>query len=275
MNTVDNMFQSVNSLPMLPKVVSEVIQALQDDDLDLRDLVHKIDHDQVISAKVLRLANSSYYGVSRKINTMEDAVSLIGVNSLRTLVVASGVTGAFSSVPNLDMKQFWRHSLVTASVVRQIARELKQPTEVAYIAALMHSIGQLLINQVFPVAGAEIEAMCRGLSVIERKAVENSTLGIDHCQIGEELAKRWSFPEEIQRVIRYYADPLNPAACSLAPVVYMAAHISFGLESGEDAQHIAETLNLDIAKALKIEPAGWPEKIESYREFIKEAESFI
>lgn len=275
MSVIDKFFEKISNLPMLPKVVQEVMQLMGNEDVDLKDLVHKIDHDPVLSAKILRLSNSSYYGSSRNVKTIDDAISLIGFEKLKTLVIASGVTGSFTTVPGLDLKKFWRHSLVTASIARQICRERKQDGETAYVAALMHSIGQLPIHLVFPAAGVEIEEMCRGLSVLERKSVEQSKIGIDHCQVGDELAKRWNFPEDIRRVIRYYADPLNAEACALAPIVYMAAHISFDLELGKEANEIATTLNPDVAHTLNVNWSELSERIESYRGFVKEAESFI
>lgn len=275
MDTVDKFFQSVLNLPTLPKVVQEVILMLDKDEVPLFQLSDKLSHDQVLSAKVLRMANSSYYGVSRQISNIPDAITVIGVSKLRTLVIASGVSGAFTVIPGIDMQRFWRHSLVTAGVARYIAHQLKRDTETAYIAALMHSIGQLLIHIVYPQEAAEIDEECKGLSVRERKAIENATLGLDHCQVGAELAKRWNFPEDIQRVIRYYADPLDPLACDLAPVVYMAAHIAFGLENLENAKHIAETLDVDVVKALGQDRIEWIDHIDACRGLVSEAESFI
>jgi HD-like signal output (HDOD) protein len=275
MNVIDNFFESITNLPMMPKVVQEVIQLLNDEDAEIKEIIEKIERDPVISAKVLRLSNASCYGHSQKIQNIDDAIALIGLNTLRTLVIASGVTGAFTKVPGLDMKKFWRHSLVSASIARLISKECKQTAETAYIAALMHSIGQLPIHIVFPGAGAEIAEMCKGLSVLERRLVEHTTIGIDHCQVGEQLAKRWNFPEDIQRAIRYYADPLDSKACALAPIVYVAAHISFGLEMGSEANYIAETLNPDVINALELNHIAWAERIESYRDLVQEAESFI
>jgi HD-like signal output (HDOD) protein len=275
MNVIDNFFEGITNLPMMPKVVQEVIQLLNDEDAEIREIVEKIERDPVISAKVLRLSNASCYGHSKKIQNIDDAISLIGLNSLRTLVIASGVTGAFTIVPGLDMKKFWRHSLVSASIARFIAKERRQETETAYIAALMHNIGQLPIHIVFPGAGTGIAEMCKGLSVLERSSVEHATIGIDHCQVGEQLARRWNFPEDIQSAIRYYTDPLNPKACSLAPVVYMAAHISFGLEMEAESKYIAETLNPDVISALQFHRIEWIDRIESFRDLVREAESFI
>lgn len=275
MNVIDRFFQSNLNLPMLPKVVQDVLQMLNREDVDLNALARVVDHDQVISAKVLRLANSSYYGASRNVKTLDDAIAIVGFNNFRTLVIASGITGSITHVPGMDLRRFWRHALVTAGIARTLSRELHLEADTAYISALMHSIGQLLIHLVFPAAGADIEETCQGRCVLERKAVEHTVLGFDHCQVGAELAERWNFPEEIQRVIRYYADPLNPKACKLAPVVYVAAHIAFGLELGEDARHIAETLNPDVAAKVGMDRIEWIDRIESCRSLLAEADSFI
>jgi len=275
MNVIDNFFQSIHNLPVMPKVVQDVIQMLNNEDIDIAKLEQAIEHDQVISAKVLRLANSSFYGLSRTIRTLDEAISLIGLDNLRMIVVAHGVTGSFEKIPGFDMKRFWRHSLLTASIARQLCRENKRATDTAYISALMHNIGQLPIHIVFPEAGQDVEEMCQGLSVLERKSIENSTLGLDHCQIGEELARRWNFPEEIQRVIRYYATPLDSQACDLAPLVYMASHIAFGLEREDDPAHIAETLSPEVASALNVDAMQWVARIASYKKLLAEAESLL
>lgn len=275
MKPVEDFFNSIVNLPSLPKVVQEVMQLLNSEDVDINGLARKVEHDAVISAKVLRMANSSYYGVTRTIKTVDDAIAILGLSKLQTLVIASGVTGCATNIPGLDLKKFWLHSLVTASVSREIAKTFGKDTEVAYISGLLHNIGELLIHMVFPKAAAEVESMCHGSSVEERQGVEHTIIGLDHCQVGEELAKRWNFPGEISRVLRYYATPLDKNACDMAPIVYMAAHIAFCLEHGEEARHIAETFNVEVANALKVDRIEWIDHIESYRGFVKEAEAFI
>lgn len=276
MKLMDDFFEQTHNMPMLPKVVQEVMQLLNADDINVQLLIEKINHDQVLSAKVLRMSNSAYFGRSKSVSTIQEAVSLIGLEKLKTLVIASGVTSAFTAVPGLDLKRFWQHSLVTASVARQLASELGMAADNAYIAGLMHTVGQLPIHMVFPKAGADIEAICKGRSVLERHEVEHDMLGIDHNVVGEKLAKHWNFPEEISRVIRYYTDPLNKEACALAPVVYVAAHIAFDLESTQQSQYIAETLSMDVAEKLGLEDTNaLVERIDSYRVFVAEAKDYL
>lgn len=275
MDVIERFFEKIASLPMMPKVIREVLIMLESDDVDANKLIQALSQDQVLSAKVLRLANSSYYGRVGTVKTINDAISVTGLRNLKTLVIASGITATFTKIPGFDLARFWRHSLITANIAREIAKEQRQDTETTYISALMHSIGQLPIHLVFPTAGAEIDETCHGKSVLERKNVEHTKLGIDHCMIGAELAKRWNFPEEIQRAIHYYADPLNESACGLAPIIYMAAHIAYDLEANEPAEKTASTLNPDIVKKLNIEVADLPKKIEAYKAFLAEADSAL
>lgn len=252
MKIVDQFLESITQLPMLPKVVQEVTQMLAQENVDFKSIAHVIEHDQILSARVLRMANSAYFGCSQHINTIENAVGLIGVNNVKTLVIATGVTSAFKQVPGLDLNRFWQHSMVTALVARKIAKQKGLDTEAAYLGGLLHTIGQLPIHLVFPEAAATVDEVCRGRSVLERKAVEHSTLGIDHCRIGEMVTRWWHFPEQIVQVIKHYADPFHLEACELAPVVYASVHIAFDLELGKAPAYIAETLDPDVAKHL-----GW------------------
>lgn len=276
MNLVDNFFEKINQLPMLPKVVQEVTEQLNQDDIDLHKLADTINHDQVLAARVLRMSNSAYFGCSRTIKTVEDAVALIGLENVKTLVVASGVTTTFTDIPGMDLHHFWEHSLITASIARQISHELGLHAGTAYIAGLLHSVGQLPIHIVFPAAGAQVLQACRGQSALERKAIEQSMLGIDHCQIGEMLAKMWNFPEEILCVLRHYAEPLKDEECILAPVVYAAVHIASGFELEKSSEDIAVSIDPAIAKLLNInDQRAFAEKIASYQHFVHEAQNYL
>lgn len=278
MNVIDNFFEKINQLPMLPKVVQEVEAHLKNADVDLKALADTINHDQVLAARVLRMSNSAYYGCSRTIKTIEDALALVGLQNIESLVVASAVTTTFTHIPSVDLNRFWMHSLVTASIARQISHDSGLEANTAYIAGLLHSIGQLPIHMVFPAAGMQVSQACRDASVLDRKNIEQSILGLDHCQIGEVIAKLWNFPEAILCVLRYYAEPLKVEACSctLAPVVYVAAHIALGIEQGKSAHDIAIALDTSIAQRLSIHDTQvFAASIESYHQFVQEARDYL
>ncbi len=275
MQTIDDFFSSVANLPSLPKVVQEVMLMLNGDNVDVHRLSSTIEQDAVIAAKVLKMANSSFYGVTRAVKSIDDAVAILGLSKLRTLVVACGVTSAVHHVHGFDLKRFWTHSLVAAGVSRDIAKQLGRDVEVAYLAGLLHNIGDLLLHLAMPVKASEIETACIDSSAEKRRLVELDMIGLDHCQIGEALALRWGFPREISRALRYYAMPLDKQACAISPVVYAAVHVAHGVVHGDAGVEIADTLNVDVAKLLNLHGEDWLLSIAQYRALLAEASTMI
>lgn len=262
MTPIERFFASIPSLPSIPKVVQELIATLGREDADLGSLVNKVKQDQVLSARVLRLANSSHYGARQKIGAIDDAVTLIGFNALRTLVIASGVSGAFTRVPGIDLRRFWKHGMLSACVARDLGRQAHLNAEFAYTAALMHRIGQLLINIAYPSLAQEMAEENHDLTVTELAGVERSHLELDHCEVGAELARRWHFPAAIQNALRWYATPLDDAACPYASVVHLAAQFSFGIERGHDEETILSSLNRALIEELVLDGYDWSAEIE-------------
>jgi putative nucleotidyltransferase with HDIG domain len=274
MNTaVENMFAQAAQLPQIPKVVQEVINSLNNDDIDISSLAQQVRQDQVISAKILRLANSSFYGGRGKVSSIDDAVTLIGLNAFRTLIIASGISGAFPKVAGLDLPSFWKHSMLVANVARAIARHSKQDAEAIFTGALMHSIGEPLIYMSFPDGAQQVSASCKGTSVAERKAIERSVLHLDHCEVGAELARRWHFPTTIQDIIAHYAEPAKGGLH--AHIVYASVLIAQGLEAGEDPVEIYKGISGEIAGELKLSEDWFEERREVFALLLSESASLV
>jgi putative nucleotidyltransferase with HDIG domain len=275
MQSVEDFFNSIVRLPSLPKVVQEVMQMLSNDNVDINQLASIIEQDAVIAAKVLKMANSSFYGVTRAVKNIDDAVAILGLAKLRSLVIASGVTGAIVHVPGLDLKRFWSHSLLAASISRDIAKQLGRDAEVAYIAGLLHNIGDLLLHLVSPEVSLQVDALCVGARTEKRRLAERDVIGLDHCQIGEELALRWGFPSEISRALHYYATPLDKGACGVAPVVYIAVQIAQGLVRGDEGNAIVASLSPEVIQHLQFRVDAWALLIERYRGLLQEANAMM
>lgn len=275
MNLVDQFFDRINQLPTLPKVVQEVNLLLQSDEVDIRTLAHVLDHDQALSARVLRMSNSAYFGCSRTVKTIEDAVTLIGLRNLGTIVTAAGVKQTFQAIPGLDLNRFWWHGLTTAGVARELAPLLRQDPEIVYLAALMHNIGQFPIHIIFPEAAIKIADDVMHLGITERCTIEHNMLGVDHCEIGEMLAKHWNFPEIILRAIRYYANPGHPQACKIAGLVNIAATVAEGSINESSPQHIVFGFNPDALAAFAMSTDDWVDKVTEIQYLSEEAKAFL
>lgn len=200
--TLDELFNKIHDLPTIPKVVQELIQMFDDPNTDLDKIGSKISLEQVISAKVLRLANSPRFRGSQEITSVNDACSRLGMGTIRTLVMASAVTGAFKTGPSFDIKAFWLQSFQVGTVARLVAKQMKQNSETAFTCGMLHDIGELLIQVALPDVAESINKASGGTEE-GRREQENLQLGFSFTHVGAELAKRWKFPKVMQEAIEF------------------------------------------------------------------------
>lgn len=197
-------------LPTIPRVVQRLLAALRDPDVDSRKVSEALSQDPVLSAKVLRLANSSFFGGQRSMASIDAAVALIGTRALDRLIVACGVSQSFASVPGIDLRTFWRDALVAATAAHKLAPRLEADPEAAYTSGLMHATGHLILCQTYPEIA---ELMFSGYAVVrgaELAAIESECFGIDHCSVGALWVEAIGFPQPVADAIGHAAQA--PAA---------------------------------------------------------------
>jgi len=148
--TVEQVVAQVKDLPTLPEVTTEVIKLTDDPNATAQDINRVVGKDQGLTAKVLKLANSAYYGFPRRISTVTDATVMLGFQTLRSIVMAASVSDMLSREMkgySLGSGELWRHSQATAMGARLLARQCKYPAaDVAYTAGLLHDIGKVILN---------------------------------------------------------------------------------------------------------------------------------
>jgi len=243
---VDN----AQKLPNIPKVVQELIETFGDDTVNSDDIAQKISVDQVLIAKVLRAANSAYYGGNRNVSSVSNAVFILGFNAVRTLVLASGITGAFKAPENFDLPKFWRDSFAVASTCKWVARFSNDDAETAFTTGMMHNIGELLIHLLIPEACKEIHKLIS--SGVPRFEAEKKVLGFNFSEAGAELAYRWKFPEAMVIGIRDQLGPLaTPEFSRLAAIIHIASQMVHANQQG-DAEGLVANFPHDVAVKLGI-----------------------
>ncbi|KQQ56178.1 histidine kinase [Pseudomonas sp. Leaf127] len=227
---IEKLFADLQSLPSIPKVAQDLMLQFDNPSSDLESVARNIEKDPVIAAKILRLANSARFRGSRDSSSIEDAALRLGFNTLRTLVMASAVTGAFKAVPNFDLKGFWLKSFQVAGIARLLAKQSGADAEIAFTCGVMHNIGELLIQTGAP-AEAERLNNAKRASGSGRVANETLHLGFGYPEVGAELARRWHLPQVIQQAIAYQANPMQaPQDAPLPRIVAQAIVISDALE---------------------------------------------
>ncbi|MEY8875997.1 MAG: HDOD domain-containing protein [Leptothrix sp. (in: b-proteobacteria)] len=234
-------FGNAAALPTMPEIAHRLLRSVDDPDVGLRELSALIAQDQGLSVKLLRMANSARYSPRRKICTLQDAATTIGLNSLRDLSLAACVAGAFPKVDCFDRRRFWRQSLASASHARLLARACGVDADTAYLAGLVMRTGELLMLMVEPEAVAIAEL--RASAPDSLLGHEQALMQCHHLDVTAELARRWHFPAELIAGLAAAADPLATRPFSrLGAVLRLASVIS---DAGErDLPAVATLLDL-------------------------------
>lgn len=238
--TPDQIVHSVEDLPSLPAVVMELLSSIEQDDIDISVLAKKVSHDQALTAKTLRLANSSSFGLQVKVTTIQQAITFLGFQTTRNLITAAAVTGCFPSgrCPGFNDKAFWRHSIAVAACARALARRMRFNQDYAFTAGLLHDIGRLVLVTAAPEAYAD---------VIEWRLhndggwqdAEHAVLGVDHVEAGVALADHWNFSSTMRQAIAFHHAPETPGAGFLAAIVHVANAIVHALDiAGEENERV-------------------------------------
>jgi HD-like signal output (HDOD) protein len=251
---LEALFQNPTALPTAPKVVQELIDSFNDANVSTEAIAKKVSTDPVLSAKLLRLANSAYYHVSRSIGTVEDAVMMLGFVTVRTLVISSGLVSGFKSVPGLELKQFWRYSLHTAVAAKWIAKQAKENTDLAFTIGMMHAIGQLVIHAVMPEQAMQLDKAAPPLDS-RRLDAEQASLGYNFGDVGAELAVRWKFPEPFAEAIKAFPNPTAEAPMNrIGAIIHLAAWRARMEESRLSLEEMSACYPTGVANALGLAP---------------------
>ena len=191
---LDRLLESLGDLPSSPAIVSAVIGMASDLNTNLSELGRVLSADQGLTAKVLRLSNSSFYGRSKQIGTVDEAIMTIGYYTLRSLVVASSTHAIFRQK---DVTRFlpvlWDHSLAAAVAARLLGRQVRHPqTEEAFIGGLLHDVGKLVITQKLPEPYASVRETAT--SDGQWCAHEKHAFGFTHVDVGVAVLELWNLP---------------------------------------------------------------------------------
>jgi HD-like signal output (HDOD) protein len=242
-------------LPTIPKVGQQLIASFSSDDVSVNEIASQLAADPALSAKLLRLANSAYFHVSRTIGTVESALQMLGFVMVRNLVLGNSVAGAFKNTPGIDLKQFWRYNLYTACSARWLAHRGDFNSDMVFTLGLMHGIGQLQMHAIMPQGVAPLD---KQMSVLDagRAPLETQTFGFHYGEVSAELARIWNFPQPLIDALRHIPQPLAaPDFSEAAAWVHMGAWRARAEVLGLSAEAQLATYPAEVARQLKLEPS--------------------
>jgi HD-like signal output (HDOD) protein len=253
------------ALPAMSRTVSDLLTEMNKEDPDPRRVADLISQDPALTTRVLRLSNSAFFRVSRQVGNAQEAVSLLGMTHVRSLVMAAALGSSFKNVPGVDMVQFWRYSLRVAAISKSLAGLLRQNEGNAFTAGLVHAIGDLIMHIAMPDVIGPLDMGTPPLD-LRRAEVEQSLLGYSYADVGAGMAERWQFPESIVLALRHQVHPFDGEHYEpLAGVLHLASWRARAEEIQLDEGGLAATfpdmvgltLGLDLDSVLGKDPTEW------------------
>jgi HD-like signal output (HDOD) protein len=246
---IESFFASVQ-LPSITHVTHALIEMLDNDAASLDEVCALIAREPATAARLLRLANSSQFGLSRGVGLLEDAVALVGLDRVRSLAVGAMLSGSFHTFPTLDREAFWKSAMCCAGYAQWLAPRVGIHGHIGWLTGMMLHLGTLLIVQARPDVLQEIERLPHIAGV--RWQREQRLIGFTEGQITAELARRWNFPPQMVQALKRAADPMAEDGFSrLGAIVHLAGLLA---EIPDAGPHSIVSLPTEVLAALALEP---------------------
>ena len=269
----------MDSLPPLPGVVARVLELSSDSDVSMDKLAKVVVMDPGITTQVLRMANSSFFGLRYKASSLHEALPKIGINNLVQIALGSGVGSFFTGEQvgyKLSRGQLWRHSMAAALISSRLGRKYNIPdVPVIFTAALLHDIGKLLLSEFVTDEYQKIEELVEsaGWTLVD---AEKEVLKVDHATIGAAAAKKWNLSRPIMTAVAYHHRPAKtPKPKHITNAVAMADYLAniCGAPSGLGGE--ARTPPASAIWELSIYPKQRDELRNEMTELLEKAEELL
>ncbi len=249
---VEKIISSINKLPAFPSVATQALKILDDPDASVDDVILVVQYDQAITANVLKMCNSAYYGLTRKVHSLREGLVLLGNTQLKDILLASTVV-KFLEKENkgydLAKGELWKHAVVTGVIARIISHRVADSEHPSlFTAALLHDIGKVVLNSFVDQYSDQIMALVNTgeHSFLE---AETQTLGLNHAELGGKIAESWDFPEEIIQAIALHHRPEEASEQDeVTPIIYLADVIALSMGVGVGADGLSYRGKQEIMK---------------------------
>jgi putative nucleotidyltransferase with HDIG domain len=249
-------------IPTLPEVYRELFRRLQDEEVTVPAVAEIIARDQALTARILHLVNSAFYGCQQQITTIKRAVVVLGLRAVRNTALTTSVFdyfGAEADGETVDLARFWEHSVAVAAICRTLAASrLPQHQDEAWVAGLLHDVGKLVEKRHFPEDFDHIRQVAaeQGLPWYD---CEGRLFAVNHAQIGKAVLRNWNFPAAVVEAVHLHHSPeaarRNP---QLSALVHVADVLAYGMGYGAPGSPPPLACSRPALDLLALESADGP-----------------
>ncbi|MDW8336869.1 MAG: HDOD domain-containing protein [Tepidimonas sp.] len=251
---LEELLQRPEALPVVPEVAAQLISTFGQDEVDLNRVAQQLERDPALAARVLQQANSAFFRLLRPVHSVRDAVWVLGLTRLRALVLAAAVQSRFAAPPGIELERFWAYSFVAASLARTVCVPRRLDDAVAFTAALLHAVGELVMHQVLPQQMVPLDGQTPWWS-LQRPEAEQRMLGYTYAEVGAALAAHWRLPRTLVQAIEAHIHPLRAEPPDpLAAVVHMVAWRARVWCLGNDRDTLIHSYPDAVGELLQLDP---------------------
>lgn len=252
-------------LPSIPKVIALLLSELDRDEPDLKKVTQLISSDPALTTRLLQTANASFFKLSGKVNSVSEALAILGLSHIRAMAAEAASAASLKAVPGIHLQQFWAYSLNVAKLARSLAGVVRLNQGAAFTCGLIHAVGELIMHVGMPTEVAPLDKEMGPLDLRRAKA-EFREFGYCYAQVGAGFARRWLFPQPIVDALEHqYAPFENNVYEPLAGVIHLAtwrarakaANLNDKALAVSFPGSVGEVLGLDIDMVLQQDPFDW------------------
>jgi putative nucleotidyltransferase with HDIG domain len=269
----------IDDLPTLPRTVLKITELVNDPKSSVKDIARIITDDQVLTARLLKLVNSSFYGFPHRISTVNSTIVLLGFDAIRSLLLTTSVFDLFAGrnkKSRQDQEKFWDHSLGCAVGAKVIGNFLRHDKiEELFVAGLLHDIGKIVEMLYLPDEFAKVVAATNKQNILMLNA-EEKVLGYDHAEIGRLLADKWNLPNKLEQIIAHHHQPASAGSFIMeASIVHLADILCRALNMGYGGDNKIPPLDKLAWESLRIQPDSIESIMETMLDEFNDISSFI
>ena len=279
MGKIERIIEEINELRPVSEIGNRVTEITSNPNSSLAEIVDVIKYDQAITANLLRICNSAYFGLKRKIASIKQAVAYLGLNKVASLVVLGNSADNFKKAQigyDLNEGELWRYSVSSALIAEDLAEKRRlNNVSLIFTSALLKDVGKVILSTYVKDSFEDINKAVqdRGLTFID---AEKEVIGIDHAELGARVAERWNFNPAMVDIIRNHHDPDKAPPDDLSiPIVYLADSICMMIGIGVGSDGLAYRYHQDIVDRLNFSDIDLQKTIANFWGKIKAVEELV
>jgi putative nucleotidyltransferase with HDIG domain len=279
MSNINSIIKKIDHLTPIPQVASKVMSIAEDPESSMSDLSNVIIYDTAVTANLLKVVNSAYFGLPEKVDSIHQAIVYLGMAQVVDLVLLSASGENLQTAQDgydLEAGELWKYSVSSALIARALAEKKGiQETHLIFTAALLKDIGKVVLNQYVKNSFDKIKLLVTEKNFTFREA-EKEVIGIDHAELGGMVAESWKFSPKMVEIIRHHHRPQESSISEIeSAIVYMADTICMMMGIGVGSDGLAYRFHPKVVESLGLSERDFQKIIAEFIERIKQLGTMI